>query len=135
MSRMKTLAAALLLTSSPPAAGSDTASLSATTHPNLMDTMTVCAGRMSAEMEFAWLLSDPDADWYQTQRLRFLDILTALGPAPDPSHQLALRIDAKMAHAGLLTTAHFGTDATRAMWAKRHAVQQRMTCQTMLLDS
>lgn len=128
---MKTMIAALCLASSPTAAAA-----SATDPPlDLTDTMAICAGRMSAEMEFAWLLSDPAADQFETQRLRFVEILNALGPADNPRHKLSLRIDAKIAHSGLLTTAYFGTDAARATWAKRHATRQRMSCQNMLLDS
>ncbi|MEM7596545.1 MAG: hypothetical protein AAF382_02540 [Pseudomonadota bacterium] len=127
MSRIKTIAALLLLTSalSAKAAGPE----------DLTETMAICAGRMSAELEFAWLLSDPAADQFENQRLRFVEILNALGPNEDPRQQLALRIDAKMAHAGLLTTAHFGTDAPRAAWAKRHAIRHRQNCQILLLDS
>ncbi|MEL7398095.1 MAG: hypothetical protein AAFN44_17175 [Pseudomonadota bacterium] len=101
----------------------------------LTETMAVCAGRMSAEMEFAWLRSDPEADRLEEQRRRFVEILEALGPATNAMEQLAMRIDAKMAHAGLLTTAQFGTDKARSAWAKRHAVLQRKTCQNMLLES
>ena len=110
-------------------------SATATERLGLTDTMAICAGRMSAEMEFAWLRSDPGADKLEEQRRRFVEILEALGPATNASEQLALRIDAKMAHAGLLTTAYFGTDGARAAWAKRHAVLHRQTCQNMLLES
>lgn len=101
----------------------------------LPEIIATCAGRMSAELEFAWLLNDPEAETYETQRARFVEILEALGPAPKPHRQLATRIDAKMAHATLLTTAYLGMDKTRAAWAKRHAVGLRLSCQNMLLDS
>jgi len=123
---MKTLTGVLLF--------AQTLSASAMDQTGLQDVMTTCAGRMSAEMEFAWLRSDPEADRFEDQRWRFIEILEALGPATDMRDQLALRIDAKMAHANLLTTAHFGTDKDQAAWAKRHAVLHRKHCQDMLLD-
>lgn len=127
MSRIKTLAAVLVLASCLSAKAEDRLALT--------ERMAICAGRMSAELEFAWLLSDPAAEHFETQRLRFIDILNALGPTEDPRQHLALRIDAKMAHAGLLTTAFFGHDAPRAIWAKRHATHHRESCQNLLLDS
>lgn len=111
-----------------------TLSVTAMDGPELQDTMAICAGRMSAEMEFAWLRSDPEADRLEEQRRRFVDILEAIGHLGDPRAQLALRIDAKMAHASLLTTAHFGTDKAQAAWAKRHAVIHTKNCQDMLLN-
>ncbi len=90
---------------------------------------------MSAETEFAWLLSDPAAETYETQRTLFVEILESLGPPANPNLQMATRIDAKMAHSNLLTTAYLGIDKTRAEWAKQHAVMLRSTCQNMLLDS
>lgn len=101
----------------------------------IVDIIAGCTGRMSAELEFAWLMSDPDANRLDRQRSRFVEILESLGSAPDPREVLALRIDTKMAHARLLTTAHFGSDAVLATWAKRQAVTQRNACQNMLLDS
>ncbi|MEM7733575.1 MAG: hypothetical protein AAF280_12460 [Pseudomonadota bacterium] len=127
MSSMKTSIAGFLLCL--------TLSSEAADGPELTDIVATCVGRMSAEMEFAWLLHDAEADHFENQRERFVEILESLGPPPNPKRQLAARIDAKMAHARLLTTAHFGTDKTRADWSKRQAVMMRSACQNMLLES
>lgn len=101
----------------------------------LSEIIASCTGRLSAEMEFAWLMSDPDADQLENHRAQFIDILESLGPGGDPRQQMALRIETKMAHARLLTTAHFSPDAIRATWAKRQAFRQRSTCENLLLKS
>lgn len=126
MSRIKKWAAAFALTFATCAQASE--------RHELAEIIAGCAGRLSAELEFAWLMSDPDSELLNLQRLRFVEILESLGPPSDPRQQLALRIDTKMAHARLLTTAYFGADAQRAVWARRHAVMQRSACQDMLLD-
>lgn len=127
MSSLKTLGAAVAIVFCSNAAAAE--------RSELADIIASCTGRLSAELEFAWLLNTPEADKVQEQRNRFVDILESLGPSEDPRAQLALRIDAKMAHAGLLSQAFFGTDATRATWAKHQAVRQKSRCQNMLLDS
>ncbi|MEL7253930.1 MAG: hypothetical protein AAGL23_07125 [Pseudomonadota bacterium] len=101
----------------------------------LSEIIASCTGRLSAEMEFAWLMGDPDADALETHRAHFVAILESLGPGPDPHRQMALRIETKMAHSRLLTTAYFGQDAARATWAKRQAFRQRSICENLLLDS
>ncbi|MEM6588430.1 MAG: hypothetical protein AAF641_08295 [Pseudomonadota bacterium] len=127
MSRIKTLIAGFLLSFGVCAYAAEP--------DELTEIIATCAGRMSAELEFAWLLSDPQAEIFEEQRLRFVEILETLAPVTNPEHRLGLRIDAKMAHASLLTNAYFGTNAARAAWAKRHAITQRNHCQNMLLDS
>lgn len=94
-----------------------------------------CAGRMSAEMEHAWLINDPQADTYKTQRLTFLSLLDATMPAGQERDVLAARIDAKMAHAALLTAATFGTAPDRAARARKRATWHVSMCRDMLLDS
>jgi uncharacterized protein (UPF0303 family) len=126
MSRVKTWAIGVILVSG--------ISVQANDRNELSEIIATCAGRMSAELEFAWLFSDPDADLLEEQRRRFMEILDSIGPSANPQ-QLAFRIDAKMAHATLLTAAFFGTDTARATWAKRRAETQRAACQNMLLDS
>ncbi len=101
----------------------------------LSEIIASCTGRLSAEMEFAWLMSDPEADQVEGYRSHFLEILESLGPGEDPRRQMALRIETKMAHARLLNTAYFSPDAARAAWAKRQAFRQRSSCENLLLDS
>lgn len=127
MSSLRTWASALAVTLASMAQASD--------RNELAEIIASCTGRLSAELEFAWLMSDPDVDRIEIQRTRFVDILESLGPPADPQRQLAVQIETKMAHARLLTTAYFGGDTAHAAWAKRHAVLQRKSCQNMLLES
>lgn len=106
----------------------------ATDRRELVEIIAGCVGRISAELEFAWLLSDPVAQNYETQRAQLVDILEAVGYGGDKRRQLSLRIEAKVAHSNLLTTAYFHKDGTHSAWAKRHASMQRASCQNMLLD-
>jgi len=93
-----------------------------------------CAGRMSAEMEFAWLMRDPRADALQAQRQRFVTILDAVIPSGRAREALGYRVEAKQAHSAILTTAHFGTDAKLSRLAKRQAQVNVQTCRNLLLE-
>ncbi|MEP4195339.1 MAG: hypothetical protein ABJL99_06850 [Aliishimia sp.] len=94
-----------------------------------------CVGRMSAEMEHAWLLGDPEADRHKALRSTFLTLLDATMPAGTGRDMLNHRIDVKLAHSSLLTTARFESDVERANAAKSIAVRHVSTCRKMLLDS
>lgn len=127
MSRKRTIFAslALLLAVNTPA----------TAQMPLFETFASCTGRLSAQMEHAWLMNDPAADALETQRLTFVSLLDAVTPEADRKAALNHRIEAKMAHAALLTTADFGTDTQRANWAKRQSHHHLSICQRLLLDS
>lgn len=101
---------------------------------DLVLTFAGCTGRISAEMEHAWLLSDPRADELQSQRARFVSILDAILPADRAREALSHRIEAKVAHAAILSDAQFGTDPRRSKLAKRRAQTDVQICKTMLLD-
>ena len=90
---------------------------------------------MSAEMEHAWLINDPAAPEYEGQRLTFLALLEAT--APDGRERVILqhRIEAKLAHASLLTIATFSDRADRADRARTRAKWHLSACTEMLLDS
>ena len=93
-----------------------------------------CAGRISAEMEFAWLTQDTRADAFQEQRQRFVSILDAVMPADRARETLHHRIEAKLAHSAMLTTARFGTNTRMAELAQQQARTQVRSCQNLLLD-
>lgn len=101
---------------------------------DLVLTFAGCTGRMSAEIEHAWLVSDPRADTFQSQRARFVSILDAILPAERAAEALHHRIEAKMAHRAILSDARFGTDPRRVRLAKRRAQTDVQICKTMLLD-
>ena len=69
-----------------------------------------CAGRLSAQMEHQWLLSDPLAQHTEAARGAMLDILASITLPEQTGAALDLRINAKAAHAALLRQATFGQD-------------------------
>ncbi|WP_299727083.1 hypothetical protein [uncultured Tateyamaria sp.] len=127
MSRIKTLiAGALIMTGlSVPARAQD----------DLVLIFAGCTGRISAEMEFAWLMGDVRADALQAQRQRFVSILDAVMPTERARETLNHRVEAKLAHSAMLTTAHFGTDARLSRLAKQQTQLNVQTCRTLLLES
>ena len=94
-----------------------------------------CAGRMSAQMEHAWLTNDPAADAYEGQRLTFIALLDATVPKGQERAALHHRIDAKLAHASLLTIASFSDRPDRAAHARMRAEWHMTACTELLLDS
>lgn len=101
----------------------------------LVSSFAACAGRFSAELEHAWLLNDARADEITHRRTQFLDLLDATVPADQRRHALHLRIDAKVAHAQLLTAASFSRDPDRSGWAGRRAKSEIDYCTGFLLES
>ncbi|MEJ6395300.1 hypothetical protein V8J82_18710 [Gymnodinialimonas sp. 2305UL16-5] len=89
-----------------------------------------CAGRLSAELSFRWLFSDPSADQVEAMRQTTLDIVAALTPPGEARTVLNRRIEAHAAHSALLTRAHFTGDA----WASDHAARSLMRCARYVLD-
>ncbi len=106
-------------------------------HPNEDDPLrffATCAGQLSAQMEFQWLMADPAADETQTHRSRMLELLEAVAPTDPGPEVLSWRINAKMAHAALLTRAAFGTEPGDANWARARAAAAIRTCTGLLLS-
>ena len=126
MSRIRTLIfSALIVTGlTNPARASD----------DLVMVFAGCTGRISAEMEHAWLMNDARADVLHQQRQRFVSILEAIMPPERARETLSHRIEAKLAHSAMLTTANFGTNPRLSDLAKRQARVRLESCQTMLLD-
>lgn len=93
-----------------------------------------CTGRLSAEMEFQWLIGAPSGDRTQAQRDAFIDILDALAPQDDIGTILHQRISAKMAHAALLQTAQFGTDPDQSARAADRAAKLVQACTNLVLS-
>ena len=92
-----------------------------------------CAGRFSAEREHAWLMKPDDASYFEARRSTFLSLLEATLTGQRNRTTLTHRIEAKIAHAGLLTQATFGSDKNRAASAKRLAARHIDQCQSLLL--
>lgn len=100
-----------------------------------MSDFATCAGRFSAELEHAWLMSDEQADEIERSRHMFIDLLNAAIPSEQSRHALHLRIEAKVAHASLLTQATFSRDQERALWAVRRAEAEIAYCNGFLHES
>ena len=101
----------------------------------LVSAFAACAGRFSAELEHAWLVHDERTDEIEHRRTQFIELLSAIVPSDLRRHALHLRIDAKLAHAGLLSQGTFSTDADRSQWAIRRAKSEIDYCTGFLLES
>lgn len=101
---------------------------------DLLRRVTDCVGRLSAQIEHHWLLSDQPTEQIETQRAHMEDILDVLVTPDTATRILSNRIDAKMAHATLLTQAAFSKDDRRAAWAEKRAKQELSQCGTILLE-
>ncbi len=87
-----------------------------------------CTGRLSAQMEFQWLLSAPQADTTQAQRAVMIDLLEAVTPPTTRRAALHRRLEAKVAHYRLLTRAQFSKDRKQAGWASHQAQRNILSC-------
>ena len=94
-----------------------------------------CTGRVSAQMEHAWLMNDARAGELADLRLKLVGILEAIMPADQARATLNHRIEVKRAHSAMLTTATFGTNPRQAKMALRAAQIQVDACRNLLLDS
>ena len=103
-------------------------------HEDLHVIFATCAGQLSATMEHQWLLADPTSERTELHRAAMIGLLQATTPADQRSATLARRIEAKMAHAALLTRASFNTDQQDALWAQRQAEQTIASCTSLLLS-
>lgn len=101
---------------------------------DLLRRVTDCVGRLSAQIEHHWLLSDKPTEQIEVQRAHLVDILDALVTPNSATQILSKRIDAKMAHATLLTQAAFSEDERQAAWAEKRAKQELLQCGTILLQ-
>lgn len=125
MSGLKTLLAALTL-----AAGADALRAG----DDIVWTFASCTGRLSAQMEHQWLVSDPASEQTQARRDAMISLLEATMAPEDGPAVLNWRIEAKYAQAQLLTRAHFNQDESDAAWARNRADAQIAACNGLLLS-
>ena len=97
-------------------------------------TFATCVGRLSAQMEWQWMFDGPGSEETQRQRAGIIELMEALIPPEQGREVLAWRVEAKMAHAYLLTRATFGQDKRAAQRAERLAVRQIGECRSLLLS-
>lgn len=93
-----------------------------------------CAGRLSATMEHQWLMRDPAAERTEAQRSAMVALVDAVMVPDRAPDVLGWRIDAKRAHAVLLTRATFNADDDDASWALARAETELAACTGLLLS-
>lgn len=81
-------------------------------------------------MEHEWLLSDVRADQTEDHRDAMIDLLFATMGPDDGQQVLSWRIEAKIAHASLLTRATFRKDT----WAAQRAGQMVQACTSIMMS-
>lgn len=89
-----------------------------------------CTGRLSAQLEHEWLLATNEDSMTEEHRQAMLDLLQATMGDADGRQVLAWRIDAKVAHASLLTRATFKDDS----WAAQRAIQMVQACTSIMMS-
>ena len=102
--------------------------------PDPVRLFATCAGRLSAVMEHQWMFDGPESERTKAQRAAMIDMLEAVMPAGKGREVLALRIDAKLAQAALLTRATFNDDRRDMQRAQRLALQRTSECTGLLLS-
>ncbi|MEL6643296.1 MAG: hypothetical protein AAFQ79_05115 [Pseudomonadota bacterium] len=110
----------------------NTAALAAPSMP-LAKEFAVCTGRLSAELEHAWLMQDDQADLIEAQRAAMTDLLDAVTDTESQNRALAWRIDAKAAHKALLRQATFDLHTERSSAARRLSRAHIRVCTAFLL--
>ena len=116
--------------------------LATTPHPlraaqpiDLVAEFAQCAGRLSAQMEHQWLISDPTADHTKQQRAQMITLLEAVMDPAAATQALNLRIAAKQAHAQLLSQSVFSQNDHRKTYAQRRAESLVAHCVSFLLGA
>ena len=108
--------------------------LFAQTPPDLIAVMASCTGRLSALMEYQWLVQDPASEDTKIKRDEMAALLQAVTPPGEDVRAMALRLDAKQSQAALLQAARFGTDHARSGWARQRAAHLLGTCAALLVS-
>ncbi len=103
-------------------------------HFDALNFFAVCAGRLSAEMEFYWIFDGATAERIEVERASVLEILDAMISPNQVSEVLSLRVEAKMAQAALLTQANFNPKQRMARHARTLALKNVESCRTRLLS-
>ena len=93
-----------------------------------------CAGRLQAQMQHQWLISDPTADRTEAHRAAMIDLLDAVLPEGAGRDALMHRSAARQAHAALLTRATFNQNPRDAAWAQRRVEMEISQCQALVVQ-
>lgn len=93
-----------------------------------------CSGRLSAHWEHQWLTNDLEPRIEQSQRDQMNALIFTLLNDDTASDVLNWRINAKHAHARLLTQASFSYDPEAADWALKRAQEEVESCLGLMLN-
>jgi hypothetical protein len=104
------------------------------TPPDPIPLMAACTGRLSAVMQFQWLVQDAGSDQTRTRRDAVAELLTAATPAGYEVRAMALRVEAKQAFARLLHRARFGSRGPAADWAAKRAARLVAECAALMIS-
>ncbi len=99
-------------------------------HTEPLHLFATCTGRLSALLEYQWLVLDPDADATEARRDAMAELLAAAMPPEGASRAMDLRLQAKAAEAQLLLQA-LGRNGA---WALALAKRQVANCTALLLS-
>lgn len=100
--------------------------------PALMRDFTMCSGRLSAQMEHQWLLSDPASDRTAALRSDMIALAEAVTPPGQEAAAMAMRIEAKVAQAALLARARDPGRGPLALQAARRSSELIAACTALL---
>ena len=89
-------------------------SFGALAEDRLVHDFAICAGRLSAQVEHQWLMRHPSIEDTERTRDALVDLLDAVITSDTSPEALALRINAKHAHAMLLKRSTFNPEADDA---------------------
>lgn len=88
-----------------------------------------CTGRLSAELSHLWMMASPGSDQVEGLRAATIDILEAITPEGQGRQVLSWRLQARSAHAALLSRATFRNDP----WASDRAAAQIAYCASFIV--
>lgn len=91
-----------------------------------------CAGRLSALMEHQWLTDGPASEATRELRDEMLTLVAAVAAPEEVAAVLGWRVEAKAAHAALLSQAAFATDADVARRARMRAANLAADCTSLV---
>lgn len=100
---------------------------------SLVRDFATCTGRLSAEVEHAWLMSSEEANKNEELYKNMAALLEAVTLPNEKSRAMAMRIDAKVAHGRLLLQSAFGWDIVQRKNAKIRAAELLGACSTLVL--
>ena len=107
------------------------AALAAPTRASVPDwqALASCAGRLTAQMEHEWLLSDPASGTTEAMLDSVAEVLELLAPPDAAGDVMARRVAARAAHRRLLSSARFSGEDWADAAARRYIVE----CAGMIL--